>query len=384
MTRAPRTPSFRHHKASGQGVVELNGVEVYLGKWGLPETEQRYHRTISEWIANGRRRSVPEHEITITELVLQYWEYAESYYASQDGKPSEHLACIKPALRLLRELYGDTPAAEFGPKRLRALQSQWAAAKLSLHTCNARLQFVKRLFRWASSLEKVPPSLWHGLTCVEGLRAGRSGAKAAKVVAPVEMEHVNAIREHVAPPVWAMIQLQIFTGARSGELVKLRPCDVDRQGEVWQASLKEHKGAWRGKARVIAFGPLAQAVLRPFLLRPSDSFCFSPKESMAWHAARCEKHRRPNQKPNPRKTERQVRDHYDPAGYRRAVVRACEEAGVPHWFPHQLRHLAATRIREQYGLEGAQVVLGHAHMKITEVYAEANQQKARDIVKEIG
>ena len=39
--RRGRVPKLRHHKGSGQGFVELNGRYVYLGVWGLPETEER-------------------------------------------------------------------------------------------------------------------------------------------------------------------------------------------------------------------------------------------------------------------------------------------------------------------------------------------------------
>lgn len=53
-----KTPSLRLHKATGQGYVELNGRRIYLGKYELPETEERYHATISEWLANGRKLPV--------------------------------------------------------------------------------------------------------------------------------------------------------------------------------------------------------------------------------------------------------------------------------------------------------------------------------------
>lgn len=32
-----RTPTYRHHKASGQSVVTLVGKDFYLGKYGSPE-----------------------------------------------------------------------------------------------------------------------------------------------------------------------------------------------------------------------------------------------------------------------------------------------------------------------------------------------------------
>jgi hypothetical protein len=37
-----RTPSFRLHKASGQGYVELNGRRIYLGRFDRSDTKQRY------------------------------------------------------------------------------------------------------------------------------------------------------------------------------------------------------------------------------------------------------------------------------------------------------------------------------------------------------
>ena len=46
---------------------------------------------------------------------------------------------------------------------------------------------------------------------------------------------------------------------------------------------------------------------------------------------------------------------------------------VPRWRPNQLRHAAATKIRQQFGLEASQVLLGHARVNITETYADARQ-----------
>jgi len=100
------------------------------------------------------------------------------------------------------------------------------------------------------------------------------------------------------------------------------------------------------------------------------------------------------------KRRRAPRDHYDPAGYRRAIARACERAWpVPegsdeeaakawrkahHWHPHQLRHTAATRIRKEYGVETARAVLGHASTTMTGLYAEIDRVKAAEAMLKIG
>jgi site-specific recombinase XerD len=72
------------------------------------------------------------------------------------------------------------------------------------------------------------------------------------------------------------------------------------------------------------------------------------------------------------------------AGYRRAIRRACEKAGLPIWHPNQLRHLRGTEIRKGFGLEASQAVLGHADLSVTQVYAEADLEMARRIMGDVG
>src|SRR5690606_2425815 len=149
--------------------------------------------------------------------------------------------------------------------------------------------------------------------------------------------------------VWSMVELQLLTGARPGEICSLRTSDIDRSGRIWTATPADHKNAHRGHARTIYFGPRAQAVLTPFLQRDLNAFIFSPREAEAQRHAQAKVHRRPDQKPNPRKTARRVGDRYETAAYRRAIARACAAAGVPAWHPHQLRHSAATNLRKEFG-----------------------------------
>lgn len=54
------------------------------------------------------------------------------------------------------------------------------------------------------------------------------------------------------------------------------------------------------------------------------------------------------------------------------------------WHPHQLRHSAATNLRKQYGLEPAQVILGHKTLSVTQIYAEKNITAAMKIMEQVG
>ena len=92
----------------------------------------------------------------------------------------------------------------------------------------------------------------------------------------------------------------------------------------------------------------------------------------------------PEKKSTKSKPKRKPGKRYTRDSYRRAVQRACDKAGVERWSPNQLRHSAATEIRSRYGLEAAQVVLGHAKADVTQVYAERDLQLARNVVREVG
>ena len=157
----------------------------------------------------------------------------------------------------------------------------------------------------------------------------------------------------------------------------------------------------------MALGPKAQAILRPFLDRPKDCYCFSPRESEAWRNAQRRAARATLPKPSQASREARAKPvkttgaRYNPRSYRRAIwygveqankkaKEAAKDAGKPasapiaHWHPHQLRHSVGTLVRAQFGLEGAQVFLGHAHAAVTEVYAERDRELARRIAREVG
>lgn len=60
------------------------------------------------------------------------------------------------------------------------------------------------------------------------------------------------------------------------------------------------------------------------------------------------------------------------------------KSAIPRWAPNQLRHSAATEIRSRFGLEVAQILLGHARADVTQVYAERDMARATAIVREVG
>ena len=54
------------------------------------------------------------------------------------------------------------------------------------------------------------------------------------------------------------------------------------------------------------------------------------------------------------------------------------------WNPNQLRHSYATKVRNEHGLEAAQVLLGHARADVTQIYAERNERLAAAVAARSG
>ncbi len=399
-------PSYRRHRASGQAIVTINGVDHYLGRHGTKASEREYDRLVSEWLESGRSPSfgTAASDLTIAELLVGYLKHAKAYYG--DGARGE-FANMKRVATPLRELYARTKAVEFGPLQLKAVRRQFVDGGASRSYANACTRRVVRIFRWAVADGLLPAAVPDALAAVPGLRAGRSEARETAKVKPVSVAMVEQTIPHLSSVVAAMVAFQRYTGCRPGEVCNLRAGDVRRDGKVWEAELSEHKTAHLGKSRILFIGPRAQEVITAYLLRPADGFCFDPREALEErrerdHANRttplsCGNRRGTNVKRNPK---RKAGDHYTTQSYARAISRACELAyPAPDdlegdalkawrrehsWSPNQLRHLLATEVRREHGLEASKVLLGHSAIGVTQHYAEIDRGKALEIAAKIG
>ncbi len=413
MSRRPKAlPSYRLHKQSGQAIVTLtDGTgrrrDVLLGQHDTGESRAEYLRVVGEWEATGRRLPAAgdgaDAGLSVNELLVAFLRHAEQHYRTPDGNATTELRDYKLTLRPLRELYGLLPAADFSPLKLKALRFRMVETGLTRGVVNQRVGRVVRVFKWGVSEELVPESTWRALTTVRGLERGRTKAKDPEPVGPVSDAVVEATLPFLTAPVLAMVRLQRLTGMRPGEVCRMRACDLDMTGAVWLYRPPHHKTAHRGKARVVALGPKAQDVVRPFLHLDLQAYLFSPRaaveglrsERRAARKTLVQPSQRCRQKPRP---ERAPGERYTGASYQRAIARGCRRANdcrlaagpcrpgdmIPVWSPNRLRHTHATEVRRRYGLEAAQVALGHSQADVTQVYAERDQALAVRVAAEIG
>ena len=403
MSRIRKNPTYRLHKARNCAVVTINGKNKYLGAYQSAASYEKYARLIAEHesaVPSAASTTTPaqatatQPTTTINELLLAYITFARHYY-SKDGSPTREVTNMIGAMRPLRELYGRTAAKEFGPKSLKAVRQHLIDKGLSRGVVNHEINRIKRIVKWAVSEEIIPSSILHGLQSVVGLRFGRTEAVETEPVKPVPDAWVDAVIPFVSPQVAAMIQIQRLTGMRPCEVVLMRSCDIDMTGQNWIYEPHAHKNRWRGHRRLIPIGPKAQKIVKQFLKLETEAYLFSPADAEEWRNAARKQNRKSPMTPSQAKRKpkanpkREKRDRYDTDSYRRAIkygIKKANKAGheVPHWYPLQLRHSRATEVRKQFGLEGAQVSLGHAHAAVTEVYAEKNLELAMKIAQQTG
>lgn len=398
-----RIPLYRRRERAKGDVayVEIGGKRRTLpGRYNSPESKEAYAALVRDLARS------PEIEIIgtarIDELVGAYWDHAETYYSRK-----EYLA-IKSASQPLLDSCANLPVDEFGARGLERVRVRMIDNGWSRPTINHHVNRLRRLFRWGVARDMVHGSVLQSMLALPPLKAGRTTAPEPPKVPPVDWAVAKKVLPHCSPVLAAMLELQYLTGMRSQNLTEIRPADIDRSRKVWRYVPRRHKTSWRQKNLCIFLGPRCQAILKPYLDRKPDEFCFSPSESEAWryenrpvHTGRGRKGtnepgRKTKQYPSEvarlerEKAARRKRRatlanrHYTTDTYRQSLDYAIERAGIPHFHPHQFRHTRGTEVRARYGLEAAQVFLGHSHATVTEIYAERDFAAAESVAAEMG
>jgi integrase len=419
--RPLRAPKYRHYRPKNLGVVRINGHDHYLGRYGTPESLERYHRLVAEYLASGGvttpAADAGSPNLSVNAVLLAFLKAHSGHYCRSDGSPTGELRNFIDSLRPLKKLFGTTPANEFGPRRLKLVRDDMIQSGLARNTINQRIGRVRHVFKWSTEQELVPASVFHGLQAVAGLKRGRSAARETDPVRTVPDAHVDALQSCVPRQVWAMIEIQRLTGMRPGEVCQLRTRDLDMAREPWVFTPAHHKTECHGKIRAIQIGPKGREVLKPWLKADRDAWLFSPSEARdepyAAMRARRKSRVQPSQK-NRRKAKpkRRPAERYTVRTYHAAVRRGCERA-FPHpviskiplrertpeqleelkawrrahyWGPNRLRHNMATKLRQdsEGGLETASAVLGHSDLATTLIYAERNERLAADAIERVG
>jgi integrase len=427
-------PDYQLHRHTGQARVRIDGKDHWLGPFGSEESKQKYQELVRDLVERRAREEVKRSaklvtNLTIAELVKAYLLWAKSRYM-KEGQPTTEYSNIVSTVRLLLKQHSHELVSSFGPVKLMAIRDEWADQGIVRNQINHRVNRIKRLFKWGVSRELIPVEALQRLAAVEGLVYGQTKAPEGRKVTAVTDDMIDAVKPFVARQVWALISLQRVTGMRSSEVCSIRTADLDTSGETWFYEPVRHKTQHAGKKRRVALGPEAREILKPWLRLDLEEYLFQPKEAMAeWRAERRAK-RKTKVQPSQAKRKRLVRparepgDHYTEKSYRRAVADACDRA-FPHptlserqrrlrsrsekltpeqkakltpeekaelrewrkvyrWFPHQIRHAMAERLRSEFGEEHVKAVLGHSSLNVAQMYGKRDERRAIEAAEKIG
>ena len=432
------TPSYLPHTQSGRGRAiwyDRSGnrrQKLLPGPFDSQESRTAFARLQLELESSSAAKAADPTGLTLAELLTLYLDFAERHYRGPAGEPTSEVYEVKVVIRALRELYADTPVAEFGPLALKAARQQWVNEKRARTECNRRVAMVKRIFKWAVSEELAPPTTYQAIATVTGLQKGRTPARETEPVGPVDDAVVEATLPFLNRHVRGLVEFQRLTGCRPGEACAIRRRDINTGGPIWLYRPAYHKNSWREKPRTIAIGPKAQAALKEFFTPNIDDYLFSPRkaveELMAERSANratplYPSHMARNANKRVASPKRPPSEKYDAGSYGLAIDRACDRAfplppelaprtkegsstesqrewwarlkpvqrdaikawrKAHRWHPNQLRHSFATKVRKQHGLEAAQVLLGHSRADVTQVYAERDEGLAVAVASKIG
>ncbi|VTT98879.1 catalytic phage domain protein : Uncharacterized protein OS=Rhodopirellula sp. SWK7 GN=RRSWK_05083 PE=4 SV=1: Phage_integrase [Gemmataceae bacterium] len=399
---------------------------MFPGTFNSPESVAAYKRFVAEFAVSPVSAAPIKGEVTIDYVLAAYLDRARQEYLS-DGQPTDEIRHIETVIRAVHEVYGTTPAERFGPRELKAVRQTFIARRWCRKTVNAQTNRVRRIFKWAVSEEMVPPSVYHGLQCVDGLGVGSKEARDHDPVRPVDTQTIAATLPYLNRHVAGLIRFMSYTGCRPSEAARVRRTDIDMKEDTWEYRPPRHKTAWKGGKRVILIGPKGQELLRGFFTPDADDYLFSPihatEECRALRAAgrktpRYPSHMKRNQEKRVTKRKRTPTGFYRRQAILTAVARACDRAfpapapfgRMPgetvrawrarmsdadraafarwrrehRWHPYQIRHTFATDVAREHDIEAAGIVLGHAKLDVTQFYVEKDMKKARAIIAAIG
>jgi integrase len=159
-----------------------------------------------------------------------------------------------------------------------------------------------------------------------------------------------------------ILTIGFLTGARLGELCQLKKGHIaHKTDDIWFADLPEHKTTWRGKMRVIVFGPKCIAILKRQFAKKRYDWRTTPifrrqRGMVGWTVSKL--------------------DAY--------IANTCRTHGIPHWSVGQLRHTRSTIVGNKYGSAAESAYVGHSAAVARRIYIEHNLALAEQVAKEIG
>ena len=395
-TKPRRMPKLGLHRPTGQARVIIRGKAYYCGRWGTAEAHAKYADLLRRHVENNgepveQAPNVEQAGYLVRDLARDYLAWIDATGRHwKNGAPTSQRHFVEFVLRSFGEYLGSVPV-----RRLReSLLVQWrdrleAKRELTRNGINRKVRSLLAVLRWGRARGHVSREVWADCAAIESLRRGQCGNRpehGRPRRAPSFEEIERVVTACTSRQVAAMLRLQAITAMRPGEVAAMRWQDIDQRpveaGEgviCWTYTVEAPKTAHHGKTVRYYLPPAAIAILREFPGTPR-AYVFSPDASMAERRKALRDARQTPVTDYTRQLDearaRTFASRWGTHAYRHAVERACVEAGVERFTPHEARHAALTWIANSLGVTAAMAIANHASAQVTARYVHRDERHA--------
>jgi integrase len=229
----------------------------------------------------------------------------------------------------------------------------------STATVNRYIQALASLFAWARRNRHVPRTFESPTKFVE---KGPEGRGRVRYLKDDERDRLLACcRESSWPRLYLFVLMALTTGARRGELLMLRWCDIDlERGEarIGEDDSDLERMTKNGDARSLILLPQVRTELAKFAPKAAET-----SVALVFHSRR-----RPSQ------------PYATPKAFNEAVA----EAGIKNFRFHDCRHCTASYMA-QHGASLLEIAdtLGHRQLRMVQRYAHLNTDSRRRLMSSV-
>ena len=124
-----------------------------------------------------------------------YVEHCSTYYRRHDGSPTSETRVCQCALRTLREMFGQRPAAELQHSDMLAIRDALIRCGLCRNTVNCYIKRIRHMWAWALDEGYISATRKAELSQVKPLAPFRSEAHETDPVKPVTDTDMNTTLE---------------------------------------------------------------------------------------------------------------------------------------------------------------------------------------------